>query len=666
MIFEKIVLENFATYKGHNKINLVPEEGKPIILIGGENGCGKTSMLDAFHLVLFGRTARCSNRGKLSYESYLQRCINRKADPEEGAVLELVLRFYIAGELKRYRIRRAWSLKKNKIKERFGVFQLTEDGEKFDAVFSENWTDYVEGIFPSKVAPFFLFDGEKIEQLADFENSGPLIQAAISSLLGLNYVDQLSTDLITLEKKKHKDLATLDEKSELECIEKEMEEIDIRIVDLQAEEARINNLIDRKNSKLEEIELSYRQHGGELYDRRNELELRLSQSREQLTIQEEELRQVAAGAAPLLLVEDLLHDIAKQANKEETANRNKLVIKELEQRDKRLITLLQDISLDTEEMSQVNCFLEEDRSARQKITEIDNYLNLSSDAQTRLNSLLNSELQSLKNDIPSKLIKLDEVNNQVETFERSLEGVPEEATIAAIIKKRYVVKEEYDHMRFTLNAIKEKLHKARYAKEMKSSVLRRELEKVAERRFEGKDQRRVLQFSAKSRQTLELFREKVIKKHLNKIEVNILDAFKKLLRKEGLIDSLTIDPNTFQLRIFNDEKEELPSERLSAGERQLLATALLWGICNAAGKPLPTIIDTPLSRLDTSHRTNFITNYFPQASHQVLLLSTNEEIVGKYHDGLKPHISHHYLLNHQESHGGTTIQNGYFPELEGV
>jgi DNA sulfur modification protein DndD len=667
MIFEKIILESFATYKGRNEIDLNPSsEDKPIILIGGENGCGKTSMLDAFQLVLFGPTARCSNRGKLSYDVYLQQCINRQTDPEEGAVLELVLRFYLAGELKRYRIRRAWSLKGNKIKERFAAFLLTDDGDKFDSVFSENWIDYVEGIFPSKVAPFFLFDGEKIEQLADFENSGPLIQAAISSLLGLNHVDQLSNDLITLEKKSHKNLATLEEKSALEDIERELEEVDKRIVDLQAEEARLNNLIDRKNSNLEEIELRYRKHGGELYDRRNELELRLEQGHERLSAQEESLRQIAAGVTPLMLVEGLLIDINDQAHKEETAERNKVIIKELENRDDALINLLKGVSLDTERLSKASRFLEEDRLERQKGSEINCYLNMSSDAQTRLNALLCSEFQTLKFELPTKLVQLEETINSVETIERSLAGVPEETTIAAIIRERHYAKEEYDHMRFSLGVVHEDLHKAKYSKEMKSAALKRELEKVAEKRFEGKDQRRLLQYSAKSRRALELFRERVIQKHLDKIETNVLEAFQKLLRKEGLIHNLRIDTETFRLRIFNTDTEEIPSERLSAGERQLLATALLWGICRAAGKPLPTIIDTPLGRLDTSHRTNLVTNYFPHASHQVILLSTNEEIVGKYHEGLKPYISHHYVLSHQESKGGTTIQNGYFANVEGI
>jgi len=660
MIFEKIILENFATYNGYNEINLVPEEGKPIVLIGGENGCGKTSMLDAFHLVLFGRTGRCSNRGKLSYEDYLQRCINRKADPEEGTVLELVLRFYLAGELKRYRIRRAWSFKKNRIKERFGVFQLTEEGEKFDSVFSENWTDYVEGVFPSKVAPFFLFDGEKIEQLADFENSGPLIQAAITSLLGLDHVDQLSADLLILEKRKHKSLATLDEKNKLELIEVELGDIDKKVADLYAKEAQLNNLIDRQLHKMENIKLRYHQQGGELYERRTELELRLTQSRDQVSAREEDLRQISGGAAPLLLVEGLLLDIADQAEQEMAAKKSQLLNAELKQRDRQLLDLLQKVSLNDEGRARVVSFLHEDLVKRQEAANVECYLDIGFDAQVKLNSLLGRELQTLKNELTVKIAAMKDASNQLETIERSLLGIPEEETITKIISERDLAKEKLTHLNFELSATLEDLRKTKHKKEMITATLKRELEGMAERRFEGKDQRRVLQFSAKSRKTLELFRGKVIERHLNKIEDNVLEAFNKLLRKEGLVHNLKISPDTFCLKIFNTASEEIPSNRLSAGERQLLATALLWGICRVAGKPLPTIIDTPLGRLDTSHRTNLIANYFPYASDQVLLLSTNEEIVGKYHEDLKPYISHHYILNHKENAGGTTVQNGYF------
>ncbi|MFT6862301.1 MAG: DNA sulfur modification protein DndD, partial [Akkermansiaceae bacterium] len=111
-------------------------------------------------------------------------------------------------------------------------------------------------------------------------------------------------------------------------------------------------------------------------------------------------------------------------------------------------------------------------------------------------------------------------------------------------------------------------------------------------------------------------------------------------------------------------KKPLPFDRLSAGERQLLATSMLWGLARASGRPVPTIIDTPLGRLDSSHRNHLVTRYFPSASHQVLLLSTDEEIVGNYHKAIKPYVTRHYNLAHDEALGTTQIQSGYFPEYE--
>jgi len=101
-------------------------------------------------------------------------------------------------------------------------------------------------------------------------------------------------------------------------------------------------------------------------------------------------------------------------------------------------------------------------------------------------------------------------------------------------------------------------------------------------------------------------------------------------------------------------------DSLSAGEKQLLATSLLWGLARASGRPVPTIIDTPLGRLDSSHRKHLIERYFPFASHQVLLLSTDEEIVDKYYKELEPYVARSYLLQHDEIKGQTTIQQGYF------
>jgi DNA sulfur modification protein DndD len=154
------------------------------------------------------------------------------------------------------------------------------------------------------------------------------------------------------------------------------------------------------------------------------------------------------------------------------------------------------------------------------------------------------------------------------------------------------------------------------------------------------------------------------------MEVLMLESFRKLLRKTELVTGLTINPETFAATLTGRDGKALPFDRLSAGERQLLATALLWGLARASGRPVPTIIDTPLSRLDSSHRRHLIERYFPCASHQVILLSTDEEIVGPYYEALKPFISRTYLLNHDDDLGMTNLEPGYFskaqPEFQSV
>ncbi|MCA9450139.1 MAG: DNA sulfur modification protein DndD, partial [Candidatus Omnitrophica bacterium] len=183
-------------------------------------------------------------------------------------------------------------------------------------------------------------------------------------------------------------------------------------------------------------------------------------------------------------------------------------------------------------------------------------------------------------------------------------------------------------------------------------------------RHEEEDRQRLLLYSARVRDTLEAFRVRVIRKHARKIEALMLESFQTLLRKSGLISDLKIDPEDFSVTLFDRQANPLPFDRLSAGERQLLATSLLWGLARASGRPVPTIIDTPLGRLDSSHRRHLIERYFPDASHQVILLSTDEEIVGNYLETLRPYITRTYHLAHDEILDQTHIEPGYFPQHE--
>ena len=663
MIFEEIMLENFATFKGENSITLLPSSlGKPIILIGGENGCGKTSLMDAFQLVLFGPAANCSNRGKQAYDTYLEKCINRDTPTDEGARLKLTFQYFSSGVQKRYSIERKWFKKGSKIEKQFWVYDLTTDEHKYKASLSENWSDYVESFFPTQVAPFFFFDGEKIETLADFEKSGPLISAAIHSLLGLNLVDQLDVDLITLEKRKHKDNESEFDQSVIDSLELQLQSFASRIDELKTEESQLNNQHDLLVSRLEVVELEFRQQGGELFETRLDLEKQLHLQQEGLALQEDSLREIASGAAPLLLVKHLLRNIMSQSQIEENAHREQLLCEVLDNRDLILINRLSEQVSQESVLKDITSYLQEDRNKRREASHAEKYLGLDSDSQRDLEFLLENELPTLERVLPETIDKIKLVRENVETTELSIGSIPDESKLSNIITERTSLHDDITKSTTSLRLVNEEKERTQRQLEQKNAELKRELTRAAHSNFELKDTQRLVQYASKVRETLEQFRTKVIEKHIGRIEELVLVSFTNLLRKKSLVKILKIDRDNFQVKLYNANGGEVMPERLSAGERQLLATALLWGICQAAGKPLPTIIDTPMGRLDTSHRTNLIENYFPHASHQVLLLSTNEEIVGKYYDQLLPYISHCCVLSHDEYMGGTTVHQGYFNE----
>ncbi len=136
-------------------------------------------------------------------------------------------------------------------------------------------------------------------------------------------------------------------------------------------------------------------------------------------------------------------------------------------------------------------------------------------------------------------------------------------------------------------------------------------------------------------------------------------------RPSGPLSELRIDPSNFSVELRNGDGRPISSDRLSAGERQLLAVSLLWGLGRASGRPLPVVTDTPLGRLDASHRVNLVERYFPHASHQMLILSTDEEIDRDYYQRLRPWISRSYRLEFDEQAGGTQVRTGYFWDAEG-
>jgi DNA sulfur modification protein DndD len=188
----------------------------------------------------------------------------------------------------------------------------------------------------------------------------------------------------------------------------------------------------------------------------------------------------------------------------------------------------------------------------------------------------------------------------------------------------------------------------------------RALDKLHNVFIDSDEDNRALDYAHKAKTALNEFAKRVAINKIKKIEIEFIQSFKHLARKDDIKINAKIEPHTFAVKLLNDFGDEIPKKSLSAGERQIYAIAMLDALAKTSGRKLPIIIDTPLGRLDSKHRRKLVENYFPNASHQVIILSTDTEIDKTYHVSLSGHISHTIKLDYIDSEGSSSIEEGYF------
>lgn len=658
MILDSITLRNFGVFAGEQRADLSPASTtKPIVLFGGMNGGGKTTLLDAVQLALYGHKARCSGRGRLSYRDYLRAMIHRGADPAVGAGIELRFRRAVDGEMKYYRLTRSWQQTARDIADRLTVHTDTS----LDHDLSEHWEEFIEGYIPSGIAHLFFFDAEQIKELAEGEHAAEILGTAIHSLLGLELVDRLETDLIVLERRKRAESRTPDE---IERIQHAQREVDQLLADVEkacnVERPALDTAVVCQKKVVDRLENRFRQEGGELFVIRAELEAERGRLRLDLGRVETELRELAAGAAPLLLIPGLLEETEALARRENEARKADILAGVLEERDAELITRLRESRLAPRLVRVVSEFLEQDRQQRQARGGRPVLVEAGENLATELRHLRTAVLPEARRGLDQKLETLATLQERLTRLEVELARVPTAEAIAGLQAELEAARKSLQERQAALVTQDEKIRLLRRQLEDAQRRLKRELGEGIESEVDREHVGRVLKHSARMRETLGKFRVAVIRRHAERLERLILDSFRHLLRKSSLVTGLSIDPATFALTLVGGDGQPLPFERLSAGERQLLATSVLWGLAQASGRPLPAIIDTPLGRLDSSHRRHLIDRYFPSASHQVVLLSTDEEIDEPSLRRLQPHIGRTYELRFDEQHRSSTITPGYF------
>lgn len=655
MIFRQLTFQNFGPYRGRQTLNLSPDAARPIILLGGLNGGGKTTLLDAIRLALYGHRAQCSNRGNLGYGEFLSQCINRHTGINEPASVELIFEQLVNDTLTEFQIRRAWT---QTLKSGRDSLEVLVDGAD-DLTLTKTWDEYIEDLLPLGISNLFLFDGEQVMELAEQDTPPPTVVDAIRTLLGLELPERLSLDLEVLVNRKRKALANIEELVDLENIEQQLNHHQEEHAAAKQDLAQIQSKLDQAIALSEAASEKFISEGGRIAGERSQLEAQLQRLQAETAAERQALIVLAAEALPLAFIRPLLSQVQAQAQTEALDQSAKIARNLLREHDQRLLDFIVQLPIASDQLAQIQTFLQKEAQALSKeILPDAPWLQADPEASETLDKLLDYQLSAQVQQAKKHLTKLKDLEAEIATTERHLAAAPSPEVyekLADAVRQAQTkvskLKTEHERAWLRVNAAAQALETAKKA-----------LTQYGEQTIDHQNNEYFLAAAARVQSTLRLFQEQLKQRKLNQLELVVTEFFLYLLHKSNLVNRVEIDAQTFGLLLYDAQGKPVPKHRLSAGEKQLLAIASLWGLAAVSGRNLPVAIDTPLGRLDSSHRTNLVERYFPAASHQVILLSTDTE-VGKTELVClrqKDVISREYLLQYDPAERQTVVKPGYF------
>lgn len=661
MRLNKLVITDFGPYRGRNEVTLSSTDDSPIVLFGGKNGAGKTTLFEAIGFCLHGKSSLGRRTARRDYEQAVQSRLHEYPDGKaDSAAVRLEFEYAHMGEVDHYSVERSWRDRGKSIVENL---EVRRNGQIPSELNEDQWQDFLKELVPPGVSQLFFFDGEKIQELASAVESDADFEDSMYSLLGLDLIERLDTDLSIYISRKLEESGVEGINEELDELRDERDQFEQELKEFKQEEEEKGEKLQELDSNIDAKESKIAQEGGSYADKREELKERRAELNASIEQRKDQIRKTAMRAYPFTLASGLCEAVVNRL-KTETERQNKVTARnELTDELNDVIgdnEVWQETGVSEDQIGRVAERIEKKLQGRLEIDDEEPELaHQFSEAQRQeIYSLVDKAL----NDVPEQLSEITEVleeeTRELQEVEAGLGKAPDEALISPLIEELNELTEEKGAIKSRLEELEEEISKAQTKLERKENEIENKLEKKA--RTEDVSERADLATGVRA--AAQDFREELAKEKLRKLENKLSERYITLSNKGEFYDQIEIDEETLDISIKTTHGNKKPHTELSAGERQIFATSLLWALAEISDRPLPFIVDTPLGRLDNDHRDNLITHFFPEAAHQVIIFSTDTEIDDSQYQKLEDSISNAYHLEYDESEGRTIPSEGYFWE----
>lgn len=669
MIFTTLVIKNFGVYRGENRFDLRPHSDeditRSIILFGGKNGSGKTTILEAIRLCLYGRSALGNRIRKRDYDTYISQRLHRDSNNSRSqhSQIRLIFEHTHSGIHSVYEAIRAWKLEGKKPEETISIFK---NGEALHDIPPEHWDDFLRDLIPPGVADLFFFDGEQIQALANENTEADALAEAIRGLVNLDLIERLQSDLSTyLRRQKSKDRNALQKRAEQ--IELQLKHVTERILELKQDRAGLKSKLDHATKSIESARQMLLREGGGFIEHREEMLKRRGYVDKEIERVSNAIRDLTAELVPFSLVPVWNQRLQERFKVEALAKREMLTRDVLDQKAKEIVGRISSPEFRVKSASSLS-----DEAWKQLLSEIENtlYQDQPHD-EVQLRHPISEETQSnIRNwmlramdEVPQKLHQLSIYLENLETERLEIEGTLKKAPDDDIATPLLDTFQKWANEEGSLNEQIDTIDIEIKRLQLEEAELERESKRAWRELAQAADLDSRVQLAAKAQIILDQYLERVTEMKVKELQNQFVEYFKLLARKKNLIIDVEIDYQTFQVTLLGENKQIIPQTELSAGEKQLYAMALLWALRAVSGRALPIIMDTPMGRLDTDHRLALLDNFFPFAAHQVIVLSTDTEIDAIAFERIQEDVSQAYRLEFNEVKGCTEVLDGYFGQI---
>ena len=660
MLIQRIKISNFKTYLSLD-LDLTVDDDRPIILIGGSNGGGKTTLFEAISGALYGL--------KIENKEHFMELLNQGAVNRVKPEISLQITFVgkVLGQQQKYILKR--------------IYQLNPQGRPLESVsLNMNGNMYVYGTMtapkemvraeqeiskiikanlPQELSQYFLFDAMQSSELLKKNVFQQTIRDNFENVLGFKKYLQLKRAAEKLQQEwAEQRLEAEKEAKEYNSLCNQKEQLVIDLNTCLAEQDRLYKYMSSVEDEYQRAK-DGAQQAANLSKRIQDVDGKIRAITEEAATYAENLKAFIDNIEINVFLPKLASNLSQEINnilriKEQLQKQSTgaYPIETLRDVTSKIIDYLKELSLCSQAVDEENVVSH--IVAMQNTTNATDpydYLNTTEvDVLRELPKKGNGNqfvsIDRKRQDMEIKLANLDNLRTEKRTLEQTQAGGNNMLIANYEESKRTLekLKTQEDNLKNEIQRLEKRIHQYDVQIQQEPDV-----------KFDT---------LVKLRPFFDKVADNLLKKKKAQIETEMQSQLNRLLVSyKGHVGRVELSDSmeNFNIKLYHSAGNEISLNQLNAASKQIFIQVLLKVLRNLGDYNPPVMIDTVMGVLDNESRDALMEEYFPQLAEQTILLCTTSEIrTDSDYIKLEPFISKTYTLHRNVEEQNTTIEEGYF------